>query len=106
VESDGLVPVTVGTEETAHRDGNGEGMRKTCMASGIVRGCVQVLALCFQPDGCLPEGGESGGLRWGARPPAWARERSAVDAERRVKVAADGQNGVQVVVKQAPDRLA
>src|SRR5262249_48162503 len=57
VQGGGLVPVTAGGQEAAYRGGQGDGMRQTCVAGGVVRGGVQVRPLGFQPGGRLPEGG-------------------------------------------------
>ena len=63
VEGGGLIPVTAGGQETANRGGYRDGMPGVAAGGGIVRGGVQVRALCFQPGDRLPEGRQVRGLR-------------------------------------------
>jgi hypothetical protein len=56
VEGGGLIPVTADDQEAADRGGYRDGMPGVAAGGGVVRGGVQVRALCFQPGGRLPEG--------------------------------------------------
>ena len=66
MEGSELIPVTAGGQEVAYRGGDGNGIRGSCLAGGVIRGGVQVHPLGFQPGACRPQGGHVGGL--GRRP--------------------------------------
>jgi hypothetical protein len=80
VEGGGLIPVTAGGQKTANRGGYRHGMPGVAAGGGVVRGGVQVRALCLQPGGRLPEGGQVRGLRRRV-----AGQRTAVRAGRGAK---------------------
>src|SRR5262249_1648871 len=100
VEGGGLVPVTAGLQEAAHRDGQGGRRRQGRAGGGGLHGGVQDGGLGFQPGGRVPEGGHSGGQGWRA-----AGRRAAVGAGPGGEVPASGQGGVQVVIQQPPGCL-
>ena len=78
----GLVPVTAGAQEAAHRGGDGDGMQRHVLGGGVADGRVQVGALGFQPGGRFAGRGQLAG-RWPAGWPAagvrlrWSRWRCA-----------------------------
>src|SRR5580692_3915027 len=97
VEGGGLIPVPASGQEAANRGGYRDGVPGVAAGGGVVRGGVQVRALCFQPGCRLPEGGQVRGL-WGRV----AGHRAAVRAGLGGEVPAGGQGGVQVVIQHPP----
>lgn len=77
VKGGGLIPVTAGGQEAADRGGYRDGMPVVTAGGGVVRGGVQVRALCFQPGGRLPEGGQVRSLRRRAAGRRYALARGA-----------------------------
>ena len=98
VEGGGLIPVTAGGQEAAHRGGYLDGMPEASVSGAVVRGGVQVRPLGFQPGGRLPEGGQVRALR------RRAARRSAVAAGPAGEVPPGRHGGVQVVIQQPPGR--
>src|SRR5262249_11089963 len=99
VEGGGLVPVTAGGQEAAHRIRYRDGIAGASACGGVVRGGVQVGALGLQPDDRPPEGGQFRRLRRRG-----AGQRAVVGAGPGGEVPTGGQGGVQVVVQHPPGR--
>ena len=98
-ESDSLVPVALGVQEAAHRNGNPDGVHKMPVGCGVAGTGVQVGAFGSQP-------GDRLFLRAQFRGPGRrrARRRRAGDGGAPGDVPAGGHGGVQVVVQQPADR--
>jgi hypothetical protein len=54
----GLVPVTAGAQEAAHRGGDGDGVQRHALSGGVAHGQLQIGPLGIQPDGGLSGAGQ------------------------------------------------